>query len=197
MPTVHAVPDLAPALPEIILAVVAMALLMLGVFRGDGSTRTVSWLAVAGDGGRGVFVITGPSDGRRHLLGHVRRRPVRRLHEGAGADRVGTGPRHVVRIPPGRRHGAVRVPGPSGSRHSRYAHDGLGERSHGALSGTRAPEPRALRGRGLQARVPAQYGGRVEVLRARGPVVGHVALWLLADLRDNGRHRLRRPPPPR
>ncbi|WP_207478834.1 NADH-quinone oxidoreductase subunit NuoN [Arenibaculum pallidiluteum] len=41
------VPNLIPALPEIFLAVAAMALLMLGVFRGDGSTRLVSWLSVA------------------------------------------------------------------------------------------------------------------------------------------------------
>ncbi len=37
----------AAALPEIFIAVSAMALLMLGVFRGDGSTRLVAWLAVA------------------------------------------------------------------------------------------------------------------------------------------------------
>src|SRR5882762_8267443 len=40
-------PDLSPALPEILLACGAMALLLLGVFRGEGSTRLVSWLAVA------------------------------------------------------------------------------------------------------------------------------------------------------
>src|SRR5712692_3304121 len=40
-------PDLMPALPEIVLACAAMALLLLGVFRGEGSTRLVSWLAVA------------------------------------------------------------------------------------------------------------------------------------------------------
>ncbi len=40
--------EYALAAPEIFLAVWAMALLMLGVFRGDGSTRMVSWLAVAG-----------------------------------------------------------------------------------------------------------------------------------------------------
>ena len=45
MPIV-AVPDLAPALPEILLACGAMALLLLGVFRGESSTRLVSWLAV-------------------------------------------------------------------------------------------------------------------------------------------------------
>ncbi|SMH52211.1 NADH-quinone oxidoreductase subunit NuoN [Azospirillum agricola] len=39
-------PDIWPALPEIFLAAAAMALLMLGVFRGDGFTRPVSYLTV-------------------------------------------------------------------------------------------------------------------------------------------------------
>ena len=38
--------QLAPAAPEIFLAVAGMALLMLGVFKGDGATRMVTWLAV-------------------------------------------------------------------------------------------------------------------------------------------------------
>ena len=38
--------DLSPALPEMLLAVAAMALLILGAWRGEGSTRLVSWLAV-------------------------------------------------------------------------------------------------------------------------------------------------------
>ena len=66
-------PNLMPVLPELVIAGAAMALLMLGVFRGDRSTRTVSWLAVTAllvaggilsslDGGRtttfgGQFVI--------------------------------------------------------------------------------------------------------------------------------------------
>lgn len=45
--TASTVPDLAPAYPELWLAAAAMALLMLGVFRGDGSTRLVAWLSVA------------------------------------------------------------------------------------------------------------------------------------------------------
>src|SRR6266513_3011953 len=45
MPTVLP-PDLSPALPEILLACGAMALLLFGVFRGEGSTRLISWLAV-------------------------------------------------------------------------------------------------------------------------------------------------------
>jgi NADH-quinone oxidoreductase subunit N len=36
-----------PALPEILLACAAMTLLLVGVFRGEGSARLVSWLAVA------------------------------------------------------------------------------------------------------------------------------------------------------
>jgi NADH-quinone oxidoreductase subunit N len=40
-------PDLWPALPEMVLAAAAMALLIFGVSRGEGSTRLVSWLAIA------------------------------------------------------------------------------------------------------------------------------------------------------
>jgi NADH-quinone oxidoreductase subunit N len=39
-------PDFLPALPELVLVCSAMALLLVGVFRGEGSTRMVSWLAV-------------------------------------------------------------------------------------------------------------------------------------------------------
>ncbi|MBV9554604.1 MAG: NADH-quinone oxidoreductase subunit NuoN [Alphaproteobacteria bacterium] len=45
MPLVPA-PDFLPALPEIALAAAAMALLLVGVFRGERSTRLVSWLSV-------------------------------------------------------------------------------------------------------------------------------------------------------
>src|SRR5271169_4446516 len=44
---VSPVPDIAPALPEIILAAGAMALLIFGAITGEKSTRTVSWLAIA------------------------------------------------------------------------------------------------------------------------------------------------------
>src|SRR6202035_28065 len=40
------VPDIAPALSEIILAAGAMALLIFGAISGEKSTRTVSWLAI-------------------------------------------------------------------------------------------------------------------------------------------------------
>src|ERR1700730_5511066 len=46
MPIV-AFPGLAPAVPEIVLVCAAMALLIIGVVRGEGSSRLVSWLSVA------------------------------------------------------------------------------------------------------------------------------------------------------
>ena len=46
MPAVP-LPGLAPAVPEIVLVCAAMALLIIGVFRGEGSSRLVSWLSVA------------------------------------------------------------------------------------------------------------------------------------------------------
>ena len=45
--TAAALPDLSPVLPEIVLAVGAMALLMIGVFRGPKSTDFISWLSCA------------------------------------------------------------------------------------------------------------------------------------------------------
>src|SRR6266481_866347 len=40
-------PGLAPAVPEVVLVCAAMALLIIGVLRGEGSSRLVSWLSVA------------------------------------------------------------------------------------------------------------------------------------------------------
>src|SRR5579871_578649 len=58
MPTV-ALPAIAPALPEIVLAALAMVLLILGAFRGEGSTRLISWLAIAALAAVFVIDLTG------------------------------------------------------------------------------------------------------------------------------------------
>ncbi len=53
------------ALPEVFLALSTMALLMIGVFRGDGSTRVIGWLAVAVTVVAGIVVVgtsAGPGD---------------------------------------------------------------------------------------------------------------------------------------
>src|SRR5690554_3993522 len=52
---------LAPALPEIFLALAGIALLMFGVFRGDRSTQTVSYLAVFAFAIAAVLAMGGPS----------------------------------------------------------------------------------------------------------------------------------------
>jgi len=44
--TYELLPNLAPALPELFLAVVGLGFLVYGVFRGDASTRPLSWLCV-------------------------------------------------------------------------------------------------------------------------------------------------------
>ncbi|MBE7637590.1 NADH-quinone oxidoreductase subunit NuoN [Sneathiella sp. P13V-1] len=53
-------PEFSIALPEIFLAVASMALLMVGVFRGNGSTGLVSWLAVISMVIAAVLVLMGP-----------------------------------------------------------------------------------------------------------------------------------------
>ena len=55
-------PDLLPALPELFLACAGMLLLMVGVFRGEGSLRLVSWLAVGALLVTGVLLVLGPAE---------------------------------------------------------------------------------------------------------------------------------------
>jgi NADH-quinone oxidoreductase subunit N len=57
-----AVPELMPALPEIWLAFAAMALLMVGVFSGNQSTRFLIWLSVLTLAIAFVLVLVGPPD---------------------------------------------------------------------------------------------------------------------------------------
>src|SRR5579862_6817653 len=64
MPT-FASPDLSLALPEIALACAAMALLLVGVFRGEGSNRLVSWLSVLVL--IGILVLTARVGGQHRL----------------------------------------------------------------------------------------------------------------------------------
>ena len=51
----------AAATPEIFLAVAAMALLMVGAFRGDRATNLIGWLSIISLGIAGVLVLTTPS----------------------------------------------------------------------------------------------------------------------------------------
>ena len=61
-------PSLTPVLPEIVLACMSMALLMVGVFRGDAATRSVSWIGVLTLVVAGV-VLTAVQHGRMTTFG--------------------------------------------------------------------------------------------------------------------------------
>jgi NADH-quinone oxidoreductase subunit N len=61
MPEIVDLPSLQPILPELVLAVGAMVLLMLGVTRGDRSTATVSVLAIVLLAAAGVILAMEPS----------------------------------------------------------------------------------------------------------------------------------------
>lgn len=61
-------PPLMPAAPEIFLAILSMLLLIFGVFRGDKSARTVSWLAVLALIVCGI-ILTSVQDGRMVTFG--------------------------------------------------------------------------------------------------------------------------------
>ena len=66
--------SLSPAWPELLLALAAMALLMVGVFQKDnaGTARLVSWLAVASLVAVGVLALfTMPEDGRKFLFANM------------------------------------------------------------------------------------------------------------------------------
>ncbi|MGE0242237.1 MAG: NADH-quinone oxidoreductase subunit N, partial [Parvibaculaceae bacterium] len=52
--------SLMPALPEIVLALLGMAFLMLGVFRKEDSTQLLSWLGVAAMAVTGYLILRGP-----------------------------------------------------------------------------------------------------------------------------------------
>ena len=58
----HTLPALLPALPEIILALGALALLMIGVFGGERSTSTVTFLSVILLAVAGVVLVFGPGN---------------------------------------------------------------------------------------------------------------------------------------
>jgi NADH-quinone oxidoreductase subunit N len=57
-----ALPDFGPAIPEIFMAVSAMILLMLGVFRDRDSTTLITWLCIAVMGVAGGLALNGTQD---------------------------------------------------------------------------------------------------------------------------------------
>ena len=58
-----AFPNLAPALPEIVLALGALVLLVIGAYRGDRATSVASGAAVSGSASQSMAAKTKPNEG--------------------------------------------------------------------------------------------------------------------------------------
>ena len=81
--------QLLPALPELVLAVGAMVLLMLGAYRGQGTTALVTALAVVLLVVTGVLELMLPAGKLVYVRRQLHRRRFRALPEDPGADRLG------------------------------------------------------------------------------------------------------------
>ena len=184
--------DLYPVLPELVLAVGAMVLLMLGAFRGE-RAADIDQLAcdpAAGRGRRRHRLAAGGAAGS--LRRQLRARALCPLPQAAGADRLRGRDPDVARLPRARRPEPVRISDPDPALDRRHADADLGGRPDRALSRPRADEPGALRGRRDQPRLRALDRSRPEIFRARRAVVGDAALRRLAGLRLHRHRQLRR-----
>ena len=180
--------QLLPVLPELVLAVGAMVLLMLGAYRGEGTTRLVTGLAVC------LLVVdrragTDAAGRQAHdLRRQLHRRRFCPLPEDPGADRLGGDADPVDGVPVRSVAADFRIFDPGAALDARHDGADLGRRPDHALSRARADVARALRGRRQQPRQRQIHRSRPEVLCARRAVLGHAAVRRLADLRLH-RHR--------
>jgi hypothetical protein len=177
------------SMPEIILAVGALALLMIGVFSGDKSAPTVTGLAVALLAVAGLWLIFMPGEGRG-LWRRLQAGCLRPLHEGAGAHRFDHRHGHVRRPCEVGSAQPLRVPGASGALDARHAALDLGERSDRVLSRPRTDVAGALRHRCLQPGQPALDRSRPQIFRPRRALFRHDALRHVAGLRLHRQYRL-------
>ena len=201
MSNILATADAQAALPEIVLAVAALVLLMLGVLRdrSESFDRHVHVLAVVAAGR-----CRGPRDrgdpGRVTAFhGSLRRRHLRPLHEGPGAVRLGRGASScrigVMRDGQAR---PVRISGADPAGDARHDGDDLGQRPDRALYRVSSCSRwRSMSWRRSTATMSRSTEAGPEIFRSRRAVVGHAALWRVADLRLYRGHRLRRPWPSR
>ena len=91
-------PALLPALPEIVLAVGAMVLLMVGAFRGEQATRGIDGAAILLLIAHRRHRCLAARGQARHLRRQLRGRRLCPLPQASGADRLGGGDPDVVRL---------------------------------------------------------------------------------------------------
>ena len=153
MPINRRSPISCPALPEIALACAAMALLLIGVFRGEGSTRLVSWLSVLvliGDPGAG----RAPSGSSGASASTACSSPTLSPLFMKALVLVGSAVAILMamRYNEEQRIAPLRVPGADPAGDDRHDGDDLGQRPDHALSRPRIAEPGALCRRRLRPR---------------------------------------------
>jgi hypothetical protein len=192
--------SLSLATPELIVALGAMALLMVGVYSGERANTTVTGLSVA----LLIAVAAWIALLRRRRSGLRQRlhlRWLRAFHEGADAGRLRCHAHHVGRFRQGGKIRQVRISRPHHAFDARHDADDLGELYDRALSRPRAAIAGPLRRRGDQPRQRALYRGWPQIFRAWRAVVRHAALrhqprlWLHRKYRfpgDCGSARRRR-----
>ena len=184
--------QLLPVLPELVLAVGAMVLLMIGAYRGQQTTGLVTGLAVCllvADRRAGTDAAGRQAHDLRRQLHRRRLCP---LPENPGADRLGGDADPVGGISRRSVAAHLRIRHPGAALDARHDGADLGRRPDHALSRARADEPGALRGRGQQPRQRQIDRSRPEVFRAGRAVVRHAAVRRLADLRLHRHGQLRR-----
>jgi hypothetical protein len=184
--TAAALPDFLPALPEIFLAVSAMALLILGSFQHAAhATREISWLSVV------VLAIAVALVAAFGFERHVS------LYGLFVTDGFAVFMKILVLI--GSLLSVILSMRFNEKEHiARFEYPVLvllattGQRPHLALSRPRAAEPRALRDCQLSARQPALDRGRPQVFCPGRALLGHAALRRLDGLWLCRHHQFRR-----
>ncbi len=174
--------QLLPALPELVLAVGAMVLLMVGAYRGQGTTALVTTLAIVLLVATGVLEWMLPAGKLVSFGGSFIVDSFARFLKITGADRLGRDADPVARVPVRSVAAHFRICDPGAALDARHDGADLGRRPDHALSRARADVARALR-RGLQQSRQRQVDrSRPEVFRAGRAVLGHAAVRRLAGL---------------
>ena len=193
MTDINHIQGLLPILPELVLALGAMVLLMIGAAAGERSAAAVNGLAVIVLIAAGAAIVTLPP-GRYALFGgsfvvddYARFLKLLALAGSAGALILSLDYLKLRKVT------EIRIRRAVPALHPRHDDDDLGRRPDLALSRARADEPGALCGGGLSARercARRRPGLKYFVLGAL--VLGHAALWRLARLRLHRHTSVRR-----
>ena len=185
-------PTLIPLLPEFVLGIGAMALLMLGVFRGEPGGRIVDIIAIVLLVVAGIALVTLPSGKLTTFGGSFVVDDFARFLKMLAL--LGSAAAIAMSLDYARERASatLRIFGADPAVDARHADADLGIRPDRALSRARIDEPAALCRRRELSRLAARDRSRPQIFRPRRAVLGHAALWRIAGLRLHRDRKLRR-----